>query len=64
MPSKPATISSPDFKRAWKALISLGEKPVAAKFHPDGTFRILTEKCLKNTGQNTVDPNEWDVVLQ
>jgi hypothetical protein len=48
----------------WNLLLRLGERPVALKVHPDGTFRILTEKCLKQSGSNTVDPNEWDTVLQ
>lgn len=64
MPRKSCHISRPDVTAMWNLLLRLGEKPVALKVHPDGTFRILTEKCLKESGSSTINPNEWDVVLQ
>lgn len=60
----PPTFRSHRIATVWKLMKSLGEDPVAIKVHPDGSFRVLTAKCLAASGNAAINPNEWDVVLQ
>ena len=65
MPRKKLTHSRADVKAQWKLLEDLGQEPVSVKYHPDGTFRIMTSKhaLITNGSKAEITPNEWDVVL-
>ena len=44
MAKKPITHSRADVRAMWKLLRDIGADPVSVKYHPDGTFRIMTRK--------------------
>ncbi len=49
----------------WQLMEKMGKEPVSVKFHPDGTFRIMTKKHAEITKGAAADaaPNPWDEVL-
>lgn len=62
---KPTIPSLAEVRRQWKLLIAIGEVPVSVKFHPDGTFRIMTQKHaeIREKAIGALDANSWDEVL-
>lgn len=66
MPRKKITCNRADVKAQWQVLVDIGAEPVSVKYHPDGTFRIMTKKHAEITGKAVNDntQNEWDEVLK
>lgn len=65
MPKKAATHSRADVRAMWKLMKDMGEEPVSVKYHPDGTFRIMTKKHaeIREKALGTLEANSWDEVL-
>jgi hypothetical protein len=57
------TYNRADVKAAWQLLEKIGQKPTAVKFHPDGTFRIMTSDHVSKNGSTQDVPesplDEW-----
>lgn len=65
MPRRKLTHSRADVRALWQLMEKMGKEPVSVKFHPDGTFRIMTKKHAEITKGAAADaaPNPWDEVL-
>lgn len=65
MPRKKLTHNRADVLAQWKLLQSIGEEPVSVKYHPDGTFRIMTRKHaeIREKTLGSTEANSWDEVL-
>lgn len=66
MPRRRITHSRTDVRAQWELMEKMGLEPVSVKFHPDGTFRIMTKKYAEITKPPTSDlpgPSYWDKVL-
>ena len=55
MPRKPLTHNRNDVKQAIKLLEAMGKTVTAVKFHPDGTFRIMTSQHVSKPSSDS-DP--------
>jgi hypothetical protein len=55
MPRKPITHNRNDVKQAIKLLEAMGKTVTAVKFHPDGTFRVMTSEHVSKSS-NDVTP--------
>ena len=62
MPKKPCTHNRSDVKRAIELLESLGKTVTAVKYHPDGTFRVMTSDHASKIDHAKGNP--WDQVLE
>jgi hypothetical protein len=68
MPRRKLTHSKADFRAQWEVMEKMGLNPVSVKYHPDGTFRIMTAKHAEinkppsgSSGSgNTGGANFWD----
>lgn len=66
MPRKKITHSRADVRAQWELMEKMGLEPVSVKFHPDGTFRIMTKKHAEITKSNnspmpvTGDADWWE----
>jgi hypothetical protein len=55
MPRKPLTHNRNDVKRAIKLMEDMGKTVTAVKYHPDGTFRVITSEHVSKSSTDT-DP--------
>lgn len=64
MARKRATHSRADIKAQIALLESIGKKVVQVKFHPDGTFRLITADAVNKGTTNAEEPAlvGWDDV--
>lgn len=66
MPRKKLTYSRADVRAQVALLESLGKKVTAVKYHPDGTFRVMTSEHVSSHATSTsaaTSPSAWDEVL-
>lgn len=66
MPRKKITHSRSDVRAQLELMEKMGLEPVSVKFHPDGTFRIMTKKYAQITQADTKGisgASYWDKVL-
>jgi len=65
MPRKKITHSRSDVRAQWELMEKMGLEPVSIKYHPDGTFRIMTRKHAEVTkaDHQLSNPSYWDKVL-
>lgn len=65
MPRRKITHNRTDVRAMWELMEKMGQEPVSVKYHPDGTFRIMTRKHAEITGPHlsTSVGNPWDEVL-
>jgi hypothetical protein len=47
MPRKKIAHSRTDVRAMWDLMQKMGLEPVSVKYHPDGTFRIMTKKAVE-----------------
>ena len=47
MPRKKLSHSSADVRAQWAVMEKMGLEPMYVKYHPDGTFRIMTKKAVE-----------------
>jgi hypothetical protein len=52
MPRKPLTHNRNDVKQAIKLLEAMGKTVTAVKFHPDGTFRVMTSEHVSKSSSD------------
>ena len=55
MPRKPLTYNRNDVKQAIKLVEEAGKTVTAVKFHPDGTFRVMTSEHVSKSSSDS-DP--------
>lgn len=65
MPRPKLTYSRADVRALWEMMEKMGQEPVSVKFHPDGTFRIMTRKHVetKYGPAAKITSNPWDQVF-
>lgn len=66
MARKKITHDRSDVRAQWKLLKDLGEEPVAVKYHPDGTFRIMLARYAEITRPQQAGASSasyWDKVM-
>lgn len=70
MPRKKIAHSRTDVRAMWDLMQKMGLEPVSVKYHPDGTFRIMTAKHAEINkpphalvGPSGGGKNPWDEVL-
>jgi hypothetical protein len=68
MPRRKPSFNRTDVKAAWDLHEKCGHEPMYVKYHPDGSFRVITRKHLEFTGQKISSggngaKTEWDVAL-
>lgn len=66
MPRKRITHNRADIRAQWQLMEEMGLEPVSVKFHPDGTFRIMTAKHAainKPVQTGELASNPWDEVF-
>jgi hypothetical protein len=64
MPRKPHTHNRADVKQAIELMEKMGKIVTAVKYHPDGTFRVMTsDHVSKGSAPAEPEPNPWDAVL-
>jgi hypothetical protein len=63
MPRRKPTYSRADVKAAIALMEALGKKVTAVKYHPDGTFRIMTSEHVSKDKTALDNSNPWDEVL-
>lgn len=65
MPRKKIAHSRTDVRAMWDLMQKMGLEPVSVKYHPDGTFRIMTAKHAEITKPNAeiISGSYWDKVL-
>ncbi len=64
MPRKKISHNRTDVRAQWELMEKMGLEPVSVKFHPDGTFRIMTRKHAEinkpdNTPVATTGEADW-----
>lgn len=66
MPRKKLSHSSADVRAQWAVMEKMGLEPQYVKYHPDGSFRIMTRKAVETKyaaqGSTGTKPrgNYWD----
>lgn len=63
MPRKPSNLNRADVKQAIALMEALGKTVTAVKFHPDGTFRVMTKDHV-SVPAAADEPNPWDKVFE
>ena len=65
MPRPKLNYNRADVRALWELMEKMGQEPVSAKVHPDGTFRIMTRKQVEARYGATSEPtgNPWDQVF-
>jgi hypothetical protein len=61
MARRPCTHNRSDVKRAVEMMEALGKTVTAVKYHPDGTFRVMTSDHVSKSDHAKGNP--WDAVL-
>lgn len=59
MPRKLPTYNQADVESAIKLMQMLGKTVTAVKFHPDGTFRVMTAEHVSKAGSPDNSFDQW-----
>jgi hypothetical protein len=60
MPRKPPTYNMSDIKKAIKLFEATGKTVTAIKFHPDGTFRLMTSEHVSKSSADLSPADNFD----
>jgi hypothetical protein len=63
MPRRPCTHNRSDVRRAIELMESLGKIVTAVKYHPDGSFRVITSDHVSKTDPTNGKTSYWDKAL-
>jgi hypothetical protein len=63
MARKPCTHNRSDVKRAIELMEALGKTVTAVKYHPDGTFRVMTSDHVSKRDPTNGKTSYWDKAL-